>query len=210
MEATTVDARKEFAYVVRPSYEPPACLSRVAGCAVNLTVGIRPVASHTREASSLKTLGLDSHQGSFRERTLGRTQMECETTGTDRRPGADGEIVEPASPRVDMGQITIRDNQEAGAYELEVDGQTAAGLLYKESGARVTLLATSVFPEFRGNGIGSKLLSEVLTILREEGRTATLGCPFALSYVQAHPEYVDVIDPEFPGNPKAGSHGRMG
>ena len=63
-------------------------------------------------------------------------------------------------------KVTITDNKEAGAYELWVDGKTAAGLLYNETGTRVTILATAVFPKFRGKGIAGKLLGGVLDLLR--------------------------------------------
>jgi len=105
-------------------------------------------------------------------------------------------------------KVTITDNKEAGAYELWVDGKTAAGLLYNETGTRVTILATAVFPKFRGKGIAGKLLGGVLDSLRAEGRTATLTCPFATAFVHSHPQYADVVDPTFPGNARSG-HGRI-
>ena len=105
-------------------------------------------------------------------------------------------------------KVTITDNKEAGVYELWVDGQTAAGLLYNEAGTRVTILATAVFPKFRGKGIAGNLLGGVLDLLRAEGRTATLTCPFATAFVHSHPQYADVVDPTFPGNARSG-HGRI-
>ena len=105
-------------------------------------------------------------------------------------------------------KVTITDNKEAGAYELWVDGKTAAGLLYNETGTRVTILATAVFPKFRGKGIAGKLLGGVLDLLRAEGRTVTLTCPFATAFVHSHPQYADVVDPTFPGNARSG-HGRI-
>lgn len=110
-----------------------------------------------------------------------------------------GEVERSAASATGAEKITITDNREAGAYELAVDGQTAAGLLYTETGTRVTILATSVFPAFRGKGIAGELLGEVLDMLRAEGRTVTLTCPFATAFVQSHPEYADVVDPAFPG-----------
>jgi len=100
----------------------------------------------------------------------------------------------------DAETVTITDDEESGAYELRVDGRTAAGLTYTTTGTRVTLIATSVFPEFRGKGIAGKLLAGVLDMLRAEGRTATLTCPFASAFVHSHPEYADVVDAAFPGN----------
>lgn len=111
-----------------------------------------------------------------------------------------------SSRATDVEGVTITNNKEAGAYELAVDGQTAAGLLYAEAGTRVTLLATAVYPEFRGKGNAGKLLSGVLDMLREEGRTATLACSFASAFVESHPEYADVVDPTYPGNAHPGSH----
>ena len=118
------------------------------------------------------------------------------------------ELTALAAEASGVEKVIITDNKKAGTYELRIDTQTAAGLLYTETGTRVTLLATSVFPEFRGRGIASALLGRVLDTLRTEGRTATLSCPFALAFVQSHPEYADVVDPDLPGNAHSlGHHG---
>lgn len=107
-----------------------------------------------------------------------------------------------------LAKVTnIANNESASVYELRIEDRTVAGLLYAETGNRVTLLATSVFPEFRGKGLG-KLLGGVLDKLRAEGRTVTLTCPFATAFVHSHPEYADVVDPTFPGNAHSRRHGR--
>ena len=118
------------------------------------------------------------------------------------------ELAHPATGAIEAEKVTITDNKEAGVYELWVDGQTAAGLLYNEAGTRVTILATAVFPKFRGKGIAGNLLGGDLDLLRAEGRTATLTCPFATAFVHSHPQYADVVDPTFPGNARSG-HGRI-
>ena len=118
------------------------------------------------------------------------------------------ELAHPATGAIEAEKVTITDNKEAGVYELWVDGQTAAGLLYNEAGTRVTILATAVFPKFRGKGIAGNLLGGVLDLLRAEGRTATLTCPVATAFVHSHPQYADVVDPTFPGNARSG-HGRI-
>lgn len=118
------------------------------------------------------------------------------------------ELAHPATGAIEAEKVTITDNKEAGVYELWVDGQTAAGLLYNEAGTRVTILATAVFPKFRGKGIAGNLLGGVLDLRRAEGRTATLTCPFATAFVHSHPQYADVVDPTFPGNARSG-HGRI-
>ncbi|MBB5790317.1 GNAT family N-acetyltransferase [Jiangella mangrovi] len=100
----------------------------------------------------------------------------------------------------DTEDIVITDNREGGVYEATVGGRTAAGLVYNQVGHRVVLLAASVLPEFRGQGVASKLIGGVLDELRRQGKTATVSCPFTAAFVNAHPEYADVLDPELPGS----------
>jgi predicted GNAT family acetyltransferase len=107
----------------------------------------------------------------------------------------------------DGEDLVITDNSELGIYEATIGGRTAAGLVYNNVGNRVTLMATSVLPEFRGQGVANRLIGSVLDELRTQGKTATVTCPFATAFVNAHPEYADVLDPAFPGSHTAG-HGR--
>lgn len=93
------------------------------------------------------------------------------------------------------GELVITENSAVGLYEATRDGVTVAGAVYSRTGDRVTLLATSVFPEFRGQGIAGMLLGGVLDRLRAEGATVILSCPFAAEFVAEHPEYAGVIAP---------------
>ncbi|TDE14201.1 GNAT family N-acetyltransferase [Jiangella asiatica] len=100
----------------------------------------------------------------------------------------------------DTDDLTITDNRDVGIYEATIGGRTAAGLVYNQVGNRVILMAASVLPEFRGKGIAGRLISGVLDELRRQGKTATVSCPFTAAFVNAHPEYADVLDPTFPGS----------
>jgi len=40
----------------------------------------------------------------------------------------------------------------------------------------------------------------MVVMLRAEGRTVTLTCPFAAAFVHSHPESADVVDPTIPGH----------
>ena len=91
-------------------------------------------------------------------------------------------------------------------FAAQVNGKLAAGLLYSRTGDRVLLLAASVFPEFRGKGVAARLLGGVLDSLRKDNMTATVSCPFAAAYIRAHPEYADIVDARFPGNPHGHHH----
>lgn len=107
----------------------------------------------------------------------------------------------------DAEDLVITDNSELGIYEATIGGQTAAGLVYNKNGSRVTLMATSVLPEFRGKGVAARLIGGVLDELRMQGKTATITCPFAAAFVNAHPEYADVLDPAFPGSQRVSYRG---
>ena len=100
----------------------------------------------------------------------------------------------------DTDDIVITDNREGGVYEATIGGRTAAGLVYNQVGHRVVLMAASVLPEFRGKGVAGKLIGGVLDELRRQGKTATVSCPFTAAFIEAHPEYADVLDPRFPGS----------
>ncbi|MEH0932307.1 GNAT family N-acetyltransferase [Micromonospora sp. CPCC 205558] len=103
-----------------------------------------------------------------------------------------------AATSPDAEDFVITNNSAGGIYEATVGGRTAAGLVYSEVGSRVILSATSVFPEFRGKGVASRLLGGVLDELRRQGKTAAVTCPFAAAFVDDHPEYADVLDPAYP------------
>jgi predicted GNAT family acetyltransferase len=100
--------------------------------------------------------------------------------------------------------VVITDNRDLGVYEATIGGRTAAGLVYHQAGNRITLMATSVLPEFRGKGVAGKLISGVLDELRRQGKTATVTCPFTTAFVNSHPEYADVLDPSSRGSHTTG------
>lgn len=122
-------------------------------------------------------------------------------TGTEQ-DGAD--VDRSATTTPDTEDLIITENSDVGIYEAVLGGETVAGVVYSKAGNRVTLLATSVFPEFRGKGIAARLLSGVLDRLRAQGETVTITCPFAAEFVSAHPEYADVLDSAVPGTARHG------
>jgi predicted GNAT family acetyltransferase len=93
----------------------------------------------------------------------------------------------------DAELLTITKNGDAGIYEAALRGETVAGVVYSTTGNHVTLLATSVFPRFRGKGIAAGLLSGVLDELRRQGATVSITCPFGAEFVRTHPEYADIL-----------------
>lgn len=118
-----------------------------------------------------------------------------------------GDANQSGATAPDAEDLIITENSELGIYEAAIGGRTAAGLVYNKVGNRVIVMATSVLPEFRGKGVATRLLGGVFDKLRMQGKTATVTCPFTAAFVNAHPEYADVLDPAFPGSHTA-AHGR--
>ena len=91
--------------------------------------------------------------------------MDSSQEGMVTLRGTDQVLGEPdmSGTADSLAKVTnIANNESASVYELRIEDRTVAGLLYAETGNRVTLLATSVFPEFRGKGLAGKLLGGVL------------------------------------------------
>jgi predicted GNAT family acetyltransferase len=88
----------------------------------------------------------------------------------------------------------IVNNEKAGVYEATADGREIAGLTYNVAGNdHLVLAATSVFPEFRGQGIASELIQRVLDDIRLQGKTITVRCPIVASFIERNPGYADLV-----------------
>ena len=127
----------------------------------------------------------------------GTAESRVTLTGTEQE-GADVDLSTATASGAE--DLIIIENSAFGIYEAVLGGEIVAGVIYSKADNRVALLATSVFPAFRGKGIPARLLSGILNKLRAQGATVTITCPFAAEFVSAHPEYADVLDLAIPGN----------
>jgi predicted GNAT family acetyltransferase len=106
-------------------------------------------------------------------------------------------IDDPHAPAFDFAVVN---DEKAGIYEAIAGDREIAGLPYNVAGDdRLVLLATSVFPEFRKQGIATELISRVLDDVRAQGKTVTIMCPIVRTFIEHNPEYADLIDPKHPG-----------
>jgi predicted GNAT family acetyltransferase len=95
-------------------------------------------------------------------------------------------------------------DEKLGVYDAIVGDREVAGLTYDvASDNRLVLLATSVFPEFRKQGIATELIRRVLDDIRAQGKTVTIMCPIVRTFIENNPGYADLIDTEHPGLAKA-------
>jgi predicted GNAT family acetyltransferase len=103
----------------------------------------------------------------------------------------------PHAPALDF---TVVNDEKTGAYWAMVGDRQIAGLPYEVAGDdRVVLLATSVFPEFRKQGVATELTRRVLDDVRAQGKTVTVMCPVVHAFIEHNAEYADLIDPKYPG-----------
>lgn len=115
-----------------------------------------------------------------------------------------GEVIDdPHAPAFDFYVVN---DEKTGIYKAIVGDTEIAGLPYNvASDDRLVLLATSVFPEFRKQGIATELIRRVLDDVRTQGKTVTVMCPIVHTFIEHNPEYADLIDPKHPGVTK-GAH----
>lgn len=107
------------------------------------------------------------------------------------------EVLDPHGPAIDF---TVVNDQESGAYEAIVGDREIAGLTYTvASDHRLVLQATSVYPEFRKQGIATELIRRVLDDVRTQGKTVTILCPIVRAFIERNSEYADLIDAKHPG-----------
>src|SRR3954451_16064596 len=90
---------------------------------------------------------------------------------------------------------TVEDNPDQSRYELRVDGELVGWSEYRPAGDSVIVAHTEIAEGLEGEGLGSALVGETLDRIRASGKTVIPTCPFTASYIRAHQEYVDLVDP---------------
>ena len=100
-----------------------------------------------------------------------------------------------------IGKITVKNNVQSRSYDAFVDGEAAGAIVYEQAGdRRVVFTHTFVEPRFREHGVGNMLVRGALDDVRAKGVTLTNFCDFVARYVNAHPEYADLLDATHPGH----------
>ena len=97
--------------------------------------------------------------------------------------------------------VTVKNNAESRSYDAFIDGEVAGSIVYEHAGdRRVVFTHTFVNPRFRGRGVGNALVRGALDDVRAKGLTLTNFCDFVARYIDAHPEYADLLDATHPGH----------
>lgn len=98
-------------------------------------------------------------------------------------------------------EVSVKDNVQSRTYDVIVDGEVVGSIVYEQAADR-RLVFTHAFvgPRFRRRGVGNVLVRGALEDVRARGMTLTNFCDFVARYIDAHPEYVDLLDATHPGH----------
>ena len=90
----------------------------------------------------------------------------------------------------------VRDNAARSRYELLVDGEVVAFVLYTMRGGRLMLVHTEVDDALSRRGLATALIEGTLKDVRRRGLLVVPTCPFVERYIERHPEDDDLVDHE--------------
>lgn len=96
------------------------------------------------------------------------------------------------------GQIAVARNDEAGRYEITVDGELAGFTLFVDRGPQRIFPHTELDDRFAGRGLSSILVRDALADTRTAGLRVVPVCPLVAHYVSKHDEVADIVDPVTP------------
>jgi uncharacterized protein len=94
--------------------------------------------------------------------------------------------VSTASP-----EVTVRKATERSRFEAVVDGDVAGYADISEDADSVVFPHVEVLSKWRGKGIASALVRQAFDEVIASGKTITPLCPFAVGFVERHPEYTE-------------------
>jgi predicted GNAT family acetyltransferase len=88
-------------------------------------------------------------------------------------------------------ELTVRKGDNR--YELVEDGVVIGFAEYQVRGDAVVLPHTVIDPDRRGEGLGAVLVQGALDDVRPAGRTVVPACWYVRQFIDAHPEYADLL-----------------
>lgn len=89
----------------------------------------------------------------------------------------------------------IRHDVELRRFELQADGASLAFLSYTLHGEHMVLDHTFVPDELRGKGLAAHLVRKALDFAGQRGLKVNPQCSYAAEFIQKHPEFADLLDP---------------
>ena len=94
------------------------------------------------------------------------------------------------------GDVEVRDVPERSRFEVVVDGRVAGFAAYRWEGDAQAFTHTEVDAAYEGQGVGSRLVREVLERAAGRGTPVLAHCPFVRAYLERHPDLPVIVRPE--------------
>ncbi|MCF8587762.1 N-acetyltransferase [Gordonia sp. HY285] len=96
-------------------------------------------------------------------------------------------------------QVAVARNDEAGRYEITVDGKLAGFTEFVDRDRQRIFPHTELDDEFSGRGLSSTLVRDALADTRAAGQRVVAVCPLVAHYVDKHADEVgDIVDKPTP------------
>lgn len=86
----------------------------------------------------------------------------------------------------------VKDNHEHHRFELEVEGQNVIAD-YRRDGDVFAITHVEAPPALRGQGAAGALMKGMMEIIQRDGRKVHPVCPYAVRWLQRHPEYQHLV-----------------
>jgi uncharacterized protein len=90
-------------------------------------------------------------------------------------------------------EIALEDSGSKGRYVYRADGAEAEMTFSKAGEHMIIIDHTDVPDEFRGQGVGARLVARAVEDARTAGKKIIPLCPFANAQFRRHKEWADVL-----------------
>jgi len=90
-------------------------------------------------------------------------------------------------------QPEVRENVAEHRFEIWIDDELAGQTVYQGEGLTLPFMHTEIDDRFGGQGLGSVLIRQALDTVRARGGQVLPYCPFVKSFIQKHPDYLDLV-----------------
>lgn len=91
-----------------------------------------------------------------------------------------------------MEPLTIHNNERNLQFELFLDDERAF-LEYRFHEGFIILMHTDVPEKLGGKGVGSALAAHAFNYARAHHLKVKVYCPFVMSWLEKHPEQMDIV-----------------
>lgn len=96
----------------------------------------------------------------------------------------------------DSTEVLVRHDEDARCFEAVIDGDVAGFAEYRMRDGRFVFHHTVVEEAFGGRGVASTLIRAALAEVESRGGLVVPLCPFVAGYIEKHPEFEWLVDPE--------------